>query len=38
MGLKIAATALVNDALLLLANLRDLNKVPSLRVESWLDG
>lgn len=35
--LKIASIALVNDALLLSANLRDFNRVPSLRVESWLD-
>jgi tRNA(fMet)-specific endonuclease VapC len=35
--LKIAAIALVNDALLLSANLRDFRKVSGLRVESWLD-
>jgi tRNA(fMet)-specific endonuclease VapC len=35
--LKIAATALVNDALLLSANLTDFKKVPGLRVENWLD-
>jgi predicted nucleic acid-binding protein len=35
--LKIAATALVNDALLLSANLRDFQKVPNLRVENWLE-
>jgi tRNA(fMet)-specific endonuclease VapC len=34
--LKIAAIALANDALLLLANLRDFQKVPGLRVENWL--
>lgn len=33
---KIAAIALANDALLLSANLRDFQKVPSLRVENWL--
>lgn len=36
MDLKIAATALVNDATLLSANLRDFQKVPGLRVENWL--
>ncbi len=35
--LKIASIALVNDALLLTANLRDFNRVPGLRVENWLD-
>ncbi len=35
--LKIAAIALVNDALLLSANLRDFRRVPSLRVESWVE-
>ena len=35
--LKIAATALVNDALLLSANLTDFERVPGLRVENWLD-
>jgi tRNA(fMet)-specific endonuclease VapC len=35
--LKIAAIALVNDALLLSANLRDFTKVPDLRVENWLE-
>jgi tRNA(fMet)-specific endonuclease VapC len=34
--LKIAATALANDALLLSANLKDFRRVPDLRVESWL--
>ncbi len=37
MDLKIASIALVHDALLLSANLQDLQKVPGLRVESWLD-
>jgi tRNA(fMet)-specific endonuclease VapC len=37
MDLKIAAIALVNDALLLSANLRDFRQVPGLRVENWLD-
>ncbi|MHB1559407.1 MAG: type II toxin-antitoxin system VapC family toxin [Isosphaeraceae bacterium] len=37
MDLKIAATALVNDALLLSANKRDFERVPGLRVENWLD-
>jgi tRNA(fMet)-specific endonuclease VapC len=36
MDLKIASTALVRQALLLSANLRDFRKVPGLRVESWL--
>ena len=36
MDLKIAATALVQDALLLSANLRDFEQVPDLRVENWL--
>lgn len=35
--LKIAATALVNNALLLSANRTDFEKVPGLRVENWLD-
>jgi len=35
--LKIAATALVNHALLLSANLSDFKKVPGLRVENWLN-
>jgi tRNA(fMet)-specific endonuclease VapC len=34
--LKIAAISLVNDALLLTANLRDFKRVPGLRVENWL--
>jgi tRNA(fMet)-specific endonuclease VapC len=35
--LKIAATALVNNALLLSANRTDFERVPGLRVENWLD-
>jgi tRNA(fMet)-specific endonuclease VapC len=35
--LKIAATALVNHALLLSANRADVERVPGLRVENWLD-
>ena len=35
--LKIAATALVNQALLLSANRADFEGVPGLRVENWLD-
>lgn len=38
MDLKIAATALVNDALLLTANAQDFGKVPGLRFENGLDG
>ena len=34
--LKIAATAIVNDALLLTANLRDFRQVAGLRAEDWL--
>ncbi len=37
MDLKISATALVQNALLLSANLRDFKRVPGLRVENWLD-
>ena len=37
MDLKIAATALVKNALLLSANLRHFERVPGLRVENWLD-
>jgi tRNA(fMet)-specific endonuclease VapC len=37
MDLKIAAIALVNDALLLTANLRDFERVPRLRIENWLN-
>jgi hypothetical protein len=36
MDLKIASIALVNDALLVTANLRDFSKVPALRCEDWL--
>jgi tRNA(fMet)-specific endonuclease VapC len=35
--LKIAPIALVNDATLLSANLRDFEQVPGLRVENWLE-
>ena len=35
--LKIAATALVNNALLLSANRADFEREPGLRVENWLD-
>jgi tRNA(fMet)-specific endonuclease VapC len=35
--LKIASIALVHDALLLSANVRDFHRVPGLRVESWLE-
>ncbi len=34
--LKIASIALVNNATLLSANLRDFDKVPGLEVENWL--
>lgn len=37
MDLKIAATALTRNALLLSANRRDFERVPGLRVENWLD-
>lgn len=36
MDLKIAAIALMNDALLLTANMVDFKQVPGLRVENWL--
>jgi tRNA(fMet)-specific endonuclease VapC len=36
MDLKIAAVALVSNALLLSANLRDFQQVPDLRIENWL--
>jgi tRNA(fMet)-specific endonuclease VapC len=36
MDLKIAAIALVNNALLVTANLRDFSLVPKLRCENWL--
>jgi tRNA(fMet)-specific endonuclease VapC len=35
--LKIASTALANNALLLTANRRDFEKVPGLRFENWLE-
>lgn len=35
--LKIASIALVHNALLLSANLRDFRRVPGLRVENWLE-
>jgi tRNA(fMet)-specific endonuclease VapC len=35
--LKIAAIAIVRDALLLSANVRDFRQVPELDVETWLD-
>lgn len=37
MDLKIASIAIVHDALLLSANLRDFSQVPGLQVESWVD-
>lgn len=37
MDLKIAAVALLHDALLLSANLGDFRQVPRLKVENWLD-
>jgi tRNA(fMet)-specific endonuclease VapC len=36
MDLKIASIALVNDALLVTANLRDFSLVPGLHCENWL--
>jgi tRNA(fMet)-specific endonuclease VapC len=36
--LKIASLALVNNALLLSANLRDFDRVPGLHVEDWIYG
>jgi tRNA(fMet)-specific endonuclease VapC len=36
MDLKIASIALVNNALLVTANLRDYSRVPHLRYENWL--
>ena len=35
MDLKIAATAIAHDALLLSKNLKDFRQVPGLRVEDW---
>jgi len=37
MDLKIAAIALIYDALLLSANLRDFQQVPDLRVANWIN-
>jgi tRNA(fMet)-specific endonuclease VapC len=37
LDLKIAAIALVNDTLLLTANLRDFERAPQLRIENWLN-
>ena len=37
MDLKIAAIALVHDALLLSANLRDFQQIPKLRVANWIN-
>lgn len=37
MDLKIAATCIAHDALLLSRNLVDFEKVPGFRVENWLD-
>lgn len=37
MDLKIASIAIVHDALLLSANLRDFQQVPNLRVEDWMN-
>jgi len=36
MDLKIAAIALVHDALLLSANLEDFEQIPGLRLDNWL--
>ena len=36
MDLKIASIALIQDAMLLSANLRDFEQVPGLRVEDWI--
>ncbi|MBC8871655.1 MAG: type II toxin-antitoxin system VapC family toxin [Planctomycetes bacterium] len=36
MDLKIASIALINDAMLLSANLRDFEQVPGLRAEDWI--
>jgi tRNA(fMet)-specific endonuclease VapC len=37
MDMKIAAICVTHDAVLLSRNLSDFKKVPSLRVENWLD-
>jgi tRNA(fMet)-specific endonuclease VapC len=37
MDLKIASVALVNNALLVSANMRDFSLVPGLRCENWLE-
>jgi tRNA(fMet)-specific endonuclease VapC len=37
MDLKIAAIALVHNALLLSANLRDFQQIPNLRVANWIN-
>jgi len=37
MDLKIAATCLVHDALLLTRNVGDFREIPGLRFENWLD-
>ena len=37
MDRKIAAIAIVNDALLLTANRRDYEKIPGLRFDNWMD-
>jgi len=37
MDLKIAAIALIHDALVVTANVRDFSQVPNLRFENWLE-
>ena len=37
MDLKIAVIALIHDALLLSANLRDFQQIPNLRVAKWIN-
>ena len=37
MDLRIASIVIANNATLLSANLRDFLRIPSLRVENWLD-